>query len=263
MLHSRFCCLAIQLCRLSSVALYDSLTWFPVIWAVRVLSFLTVLLLTSASRSSAQQTVFNVPNADVLAPGKVYTEVDFSAHLAAPRSASWEPRVVFGLGKNVEAGLNVFGFSVPGPETTTIAPTFKWKFWNAQCSACWQALLGDDLVLPLQGRSYSTGNYVWSAAAKQWSSRTRISIGLADFQNYAVAHANRVAGQFTFEQPLTKRFTAAAEWWSGRHANGYFDPGVIIKASDAITLYFAYPLGNSGVTRGNHYLLFELGVNAR
>lgn len=228
-----------------------------------VSTFLLTLTLIPAFLSGpafAQQTVFNVPSADVLEKGKVYVELDVSTRFQDP-AQSYEPRVVVGVGHRIEVGLNVLGFNLPGATQTTIAPTFKWKPYDNQQTG-WAFLVGDDLLMPVQNRAYSAGNYLWAVVSKSWSAtHTRITFGGYDFSAHVVAPANRAGGQFTFEQPISKSLTAAAEWWTGNHANGYLTPGLVWKASSKVTLYFAYPLANADVSEGNHYFLFELGIN--
>ena len=67
----------------------------------------------SAISTCAQQTIFNVPTTDVLDRGKVYVELDAAFKLddraSFNRFSSFVPRVVVGVGGNVEVGLNVTG----------------------------------------------------------------------------------------------------------------------------------------------------------
>lgn len=51
----------------------------------------------------------------------------FNDEIAVRRFSSFAPRVVAGVGGNVEAGLNVTGNIQPGADSTTIGPTVKWK----------------------------------------------------------------------------------------------------------------------------------------
>lgn len=76
-----------------------------------------------------------------------------------------------------------------------------------------------------------------------------------------VAPGQRAGGQFTFEQPLTSRLHLAAEWTTGSHANGYFNPGIILRVTPRFTFCAAYQIANRGVTQGSHNLLLELGLN--
>jgi len=68
-------------------------------------------------------------------------------------------------------------------------------------------------------------------------------------------------GQFGFEQPLNRKITFAADWFTGKHAAGYFTPGIIFKAGPRVTGYAGYSIGNQNVSGGNHFFLLELGYN--
>src|SRR6185369_9326879 len=83
------------------------------------LGLLAVLFIHSAaSPVRAQQTIFNVPSADVLDKGKVYAELDASLKPTngseVMKFSSFVPRVVVGVGSNVEVGLNITGNIQPG-----------------------------------------------------------------------------------------------------------------------------------------------------
>lgn len=74
-------------------------------------------------------------------------------------------------------------------------------------------------------------------------------------------NANRAGGQFTIEQPVTNRFGVQADWFTGKHANGYFTPGGYFKFNRKVTGYAAYSIGNANARQGNHFLYFEVGYN--
>jgi hypothetical protein len=106
----------------------------------------------------AQQTIFNVPSGDVLKKGEVYLEVDVPLRLHDPRFVSFVPRVVVGAGNGVELGLNLTGNIQPGSDTTTLAPSFKWKLYDGKDNG-WAFVVGDNLQVPLRNRTYNAGNY--------------------------------------------------------------------------------------------------------
>ena len=74
---------------------------------------------------------------------------------------------------------------------------------------------------PVRKRDYNAGNYSYAEFAKAFRSGTRIGFGGYHFTKDVVAPAQRAGGQFTFEQPINKRLTVAAEWYTGNHAAGY------------------------------------------
>ena len=228
--------------------------------AIILLRLSVLLLALVAARSIfAQETVFDIPSADVLDKGKVYGELDGTAQ---PTEAffTYTPRVVMGIGRQIEIGVNFNGLSSPTISELNLAPTIKWRLWHNDASG-WALYLGDDLFFPVRERTYNAGNYFYAAVAKQWKHGTRVTAGGYDFTRNVVATANRAGGQFTFEQQLTPHLTLAAEWYTGNTSVGYVNSGVIYKLTQKLTLYGAYQVGNANVTKGNHQFLWEIGYN--
>jgi hypothetical protein len=218
-----------------------------------------VLVLLLSSPAIAQETVFNVPSADILDKGKTYLELDTTLHIN-PFVFGATPRIVFGIGHKIEAGVNVTGMahSPVDDNHTTLSPAVKWKPLDKNG---WAILVGDNVFLPVQNRTYNAGNYAYGMLAKTWKHGTRISAGGYHFSNGVVANAQRAGGQFSFEQTINSRVSLAADWYTGNHANGYFTPGFVIKASSKVTVYASYEIGNANARQGNHMLELELGWN--
>ena len=227
-----------------------------------------VLLMTLCgvqTKARAQQTIFNVPTTDVLERGKVYAELDASFKPndseAAARFSSFVPRVVVGVGRRVEVGLNVAGNVQPGPDSTTLVPVVKYKFYDGKDNG-FAVAGGGHLFIPVRNRAYDAGGYVYLEVSKIFKETgTRLTVGGYDFTRRVVAEANRAGGQFGFEQPLSRTVTLAADWFTGKHAAGYFTPGLIFKAGGRTTAYAGYSVGNRNASRGNHFFLLELGYN--
>jgi hypothetical protein len=218
-----------------------------------------LLFLFPVCATYGQQTVFDVPSADVLDKGKVYGELDGTVRAIDPL-ATFTPRVVVGIGNRIEAGMNFNGMSAPTVDQLDISLTVKWRLWRGKNSG-WSFYIGDDLFFPIRNRTYDAGNYFYASFAKEWKHGTRIGFGGYDFTRNVVANANRAGGQFTFEQRVNNRLTLAAEWYTGNTAVGYLNPGAIIKLNSKLTLYAAYQVGNAGVSAGNHQFLWEIGYN--
>jgi hypothetical protein len=231
-------------------------------------SIFRILLLLSCcgalSVAHAQQTIFNVPSTDVLDKGKVYAELDASVKPTdgslVPKFSSFVPRVVVGAGSRIEVGLNVTGNIQPGPDSTTLVPTIKWKPYQGENNG-WAFVVGDNLFIPVRNRAYNAGNYVYAEMSKTFKSGTRITFGGYDFTANVVSAANRAGGQFGFEQPLTKKVTFAADWLTGKHSAGFFTPGIVFKVGPKVTGYAGYSIGNTNASNGNHFFLLEVGYN--
>src|SRR5262245_31028568 len=74
-------------------------------------SLLVTLLFTvvAAKSAAAQSTIFNIPTTDIVSKGKTYLEFDFLPQIPSPEGAGthvYNPRLVFGVAKDVEAGAN-------------------------------------------------------------------------------------------------------------------------------------------------------------
>jgi hypothetical protein len=52
-----------------------------------------------------------------------------------------------------------------------------------------------------------------------------------------------------------------ADWFTGKHANGYLTTGAAFNLTNKLTGVAAYSFGNSNVTHRNHFMYFELGYN--
>lgn len=226
--------------------------------------FALIFTLLLAVQANAQQTIFNVPTPDVLDRGKVYVELDAAFKVDQRdqfgRSSSFVPRVVVGAGGKVEVGVNVIGNIQPGSDSTTIVPTVKWKFYENEKKDL--ALFGGShLFIPVGNRSYNIGSYSYLAASKTINKTRLTAGGYVASKNVFASKAVRGGGQFGVEQTLNSKVTLAADWITGRHATGYFTPGVIYQPHPKVTTYWSYSIGNDKAAAGNHFFLFELGSN--
>lgn len=214
--------------------------------------------------AAAQQTIFNVPTADVLDRGKVYFELDasfkFNCQPALCKFSSFVPRIVVGTGHNVEVGLNVIGNVQPGADTTTLVPVIKWRFYQNEKKG-WALFAGNHFYIPVRNKSFNFGTYTYVAAAKTINKTRLTAGGYVASRNVFATQAVRGGGQFGFEQAVTKNFNVIADWYTGKHSAGYFTPGISFKASPKVTGYLGYSIGNASAAKGNHFFLFEFGYN--
>ena len=219
-------------------------------------------------QARAQQTIFNVPSSDVLPKARVYGELDVTwkpnqdRANVVQRFSSFVPRVVFGAGGDVEVGLNLNGNIQPGPDSTTLSPIIKWRVYNGKDNG-WSLIVGDHLFFPVRNQAYDAGNYVYAQVSKTFNGgRTRLTAGGYDFSaNVVAANANRGGGQFGFEQAVNSKFTVQADWFTGKHASGYFTPGFYVKPHPKVTLYGGYSIGNANAHKGNHFFYTAIGIN--
>ncbi|MBK7934753.1 MAG: hypothetical protein IPK01_15045 [Acidobacteria bacterium] len=222
------------------------------------------ILFGSAVFISAQQTIFNVPTTDVLDRGKVYMEIDAAFKLDRTdefgRFSSFVPRIVVGVGGNVEVGLNVTGNVQPGADSTTLVPTVKWKFYESKTKDT-ALIAGTNFYIPVRNRSYNVGAYTYLAVSRTINKTRLTAGGYVASKNLFASKAVRAGGHFGVEQTINSKVTLAADWITGRHSAGYLTPGVIYKPHPKVTAYFSYSIGNDRAVEGNNFFLFELGYN--
>ena len=230
---------------------------------MKITIFIFIALFTVSV--SAQQTIFNVPSTDILDKGKVYFELDATFktnnQAAASRFSSFVPRVVVGTGGNVEVGLNVLGNIQPGADSTTLSPTVKWRpYYNEKKGVA--IVVGDNVYIPVRNRTYKAGNYAYAQVSKTFKSGTRLTAGGYHFtKNVVAANAQRAGGQFGFEQTVNKYLSINADWITGKHASGYFTPGIAFKPHPKVTGYVGYSIGNANPRQGNHFFYAAIGIN--
>jgi hypothetical protein len=211
----------------------------------------------------AQQTIVNVPSSDVLGKGESYLEFDSTFKFdkdpnnSVNKFSSFIPRIVAGVGKNIEVGLNLTGNVQPGSDATVIMPTVKAKFFEKKG---WSLVGGDHVYIPVRNRSYNIGNYVYLQVSKSFKTNTRLTAGAYHTsKNVFAPKAQRAGGQFGFEQTINSKFSVGADWITGKHSAGYFTPVLTIKPVPRTSMYFGYSIGNTGVTSGNHFFYAAVG----
>ena len=225
------------------------------VWAAVCL----VLLIFRSGAAYGQQTVFNVPSADVLERGKSYFEWDGVAGVDAA-STSITPRSVRGVLKGVEAGVNVTSFNANSSSTVAAVPNFKWALYQGAKSGV-TVFGGGGMWLPFKRASYAVGDNAFLAVAKTLGPKTRVAVGGYDYTAGTIDHANRGGIFASVEQTLTGRLGVAADWYSGNNSVGYVSPGVSCKLTSQLTMFVASEIGNHEVSSGNHAVLIVLGWN--
>ncbi len=225
--------------------------------------FLVSFVLLSTIAISAQQTIVNVPSTDVLDKGKFYFELDstfkFNNDSALGKFSSFVPRIVAGVGKNIEVGVNLLGNIQPGADATTISPVIKAKIYDKRG---WALVAGDHVFIPVRNRGYDIGNYVYAEASKTFETKTRLTFGAFHAsKNVFAPRAQRAGGQFGFEQTVNSKFSVGADWITGKHAAGYFTPVVTIKPSSKSAIYLGYSIGNANANHGNSFFYAAVGIN--
>ena len=203
----------------------------------------------------AQQTIFNVPTADVLGKGKFYLETDVLWRPQDPNFAVFTPRGVYGVVPNVEAGVNFGGFVSPGRSVPIATPNVKWQPWHNDALAVTTGLFGLFFLRGSEDGKPAVLGYAHVAA--KLPTNTRVTVG-GYWGSSGYAAPDPQAGALVgFEQVVLPHLNLIADWYSGENGLGYFTPG-FSSTWGGWTLYAGYSFKN-GDSKGNSMLL-ELGV---
>ena len=220
-------------------------------------AFAAVALSALALPLSAQQTIFNVPSADVLDPGKIYLEADELFRPTDQEFSSTTVRGVVGVVPGIEAGINFGGLNAPGPVVPTatlavkIQPVRSGGFTLTAGGYGLFYLKGSEDGNPA-GLGYGFASYRIPTLG------TRIEFG-GWYSSAGYAKPRSTGGALaTFEQPLpwVKGLSLAADWWSGVNSIGYVSAG-LIDTFGHWTVYASYSIKN-GDSKGDGGLI-ELG----
>jgi hypothetical protein len=223
----------------------------------RIVSFAILGAAATASSAGAQQTIFNVPTADVLDKGKLYFETDWLWRPNPPSFATGAPlRGVYGFGGNVEGGVNFAGINTPGSSVPTASPAIKWQPYTSDAFTVTTGAFG--LFFLRGSRDGSPAGMVYAHAASKLPTGTRLSAGGWWASSGYAAPGAVAGGLFGLEQTITSNLTVAADWYTGNNSLGYLTPGVVVTAGRWV-LYAGYSIKN-GNSKGDG-LLLELGFN--
>ena len=233
----------------------------------RTIATLGVLMLLTVfyrQAAKAQSTLFNIPSTDVVAPKKVYLEFDFISHLESHANGGFQiyaPRVVVGVAKRVEAGVNVSVVDTLTPnQPVYISPNVKFQLYNNESNGVAVAA-GGLLYTPIAHRAGAdTYGFLYSVVSKKVKSDygprfTGGAYGLPGLSDGLGTKGGAIVG---YEQPLSKKVSFVTDWFSGKNAFGYVTPGFSIILPKNSLFNIGYSIGNQG--RGNNALFVYYGI---
>jgi hypothetical protein len=207
-----------------------------------------LLLIAGCGQTAlAQQTIFNVPSADVTPKGRLFLQHE-------SQFRTWKPGrflinteyAAVGIGHNTEVDLTFFNISSPASQNISMAVGFKSaiplldkRFPQEEI----KLTVGSALPISLQGNG--VGNWTYSHVSLRLPKlRTRLSGGVSygTKQIFGRQVVSAIAG---VEQPLTKRVSLIADWYSGTHDLGLLITGASVALPKDTNLYLGYQIPNT------------------
>ncbi len=201
---------------------------------VNVLLFTAIFLLLFSTRVHAQQTIFNVPSADLTEKGMIFFQHQSSF---SNKFAGFDNNFVLGVGKNSELDITLFDVGTNNIQNEVLALGFKSVIPLIEKN---QTKLTFGHLIPISLRGNGVGGYTYSHLSTVLPKiNTRLTSGIAigtttlfdrDFICY-------IAG---IEQPITKKFSFVMDWYSGKHSNGFLIPGFYYSFTSKTILSFGF-----------------------
>ncbi|HEY0426431.1 MAG TPA: hypothetical protein VGC76_01370 [Pyrinomonadaceae bacterium] len=221
-------------------------------------SFLFVLLfiVCAAGTASAQSTIFNIPSTDVLPEGRFLFEADFISHFDRYQNGGFQSygyRTVYGFKRKIEVGANFFYTrGGRGSSPKEFQPNIKWQAFYSEKRGV-AVSTGAQVFVPLNksaGRRTFAMFYANASKTIKKTNGTRLTGGF-----YKMVGAGRDFGTkkgviLAIEQPLFKRVSFIADWYSGNNRLGYSAAGLNFVLTTRQYLMLGYNFGNFG--RGNN-----------
>jgi hypothetical protein len=221
------------------------------------------LVAAFGNKASAQSTIFNIPSTDVVAPKKVYFEFDFISHLESHDNGGFQtyvPRVVVGAAKGLEVGLNVASTSSAAPTVVYAQPNIKWQFYSKEDSGV-AMTAGAIAYFPVKERSSNdTFGFFYGNVSKKVKGDygPRFTVGGYGIGGLDIDGVDKGGAMIGYEQPLSKKASFVADWFSGRNGFGYVTPGFSFALPKSSLLNIGYSIGNYG--KKNNGLFIYYGI---
>jgi hypothetical protein len=217
--------------------------------------FLLALVCLSPGRALGQTTIYNVPSADTISRGSWGLELDLVTKPTRFRDGGFQTygyRLAYGAGNRTELGTNFYltrssGGTVAQAEFSVKQNVYRNEKHGVSVSGGAVAFvplrnrIGDrssvlvyanasKTIEPLNGLTVTGGAYHVFRGSKDFGTRTGAIVGAV--------------------QPIAKKFSFVADWYSGKNRLGYSSAGINYAISTRQYILSGYSFGNYG--RGNY-----------
>lgn len=208
---------------------------------------LLLAFLFQAPISHAQQTIFNVPSADVTPKDQVYLEHESQFKPWRP-NAFWlgTHYTAYGIGHHTEIDATLSNVSAPASGNVVLGIGFKSNFPILAKRLPRRDLkltVGNITPISLQGQGVGDWSYAHlSGRLPKLNTRITAGVNAGTKQLFGRNTVGFIGG---YEQPITRRFSLIGDWFSGTHSNGYFIPGFSYVLRGTTTLFVGYQIPNT------------------
>lgn len=178
------------------------------------------ILLVISVLAQAQSLIVGIPSTDV-AKKKEFVLAHESQYNRLTSGNYWNSFTfaTYGIGKRTELAASVYGVSTPRSNNTSIGIGFKTVLPEVRTrwAEKWELRSAAGFMLPISLEGRGVGYWVYSnASIRIPGARTRLTAG-PSFGTSQIFGRRKYSTMVGFEQPLTKRWSVVADWFSGTH----------------------------------------------
>jgi len=218
----------------------------------KLLFLLTFLICFEAH---AQQTIFNVPSADILEKDKNFLQHESQFRSKDP-DKFWNSANYFahGIGHNTELDITQFNLSTPASNNVTIGIGGKTAlFFDEKDPYQIKTIVG--FMLPISLQSNGVGHWFYASESVVLpQTNTRITAGFSSGSKQVFGkNVNSFMGGI--EQKITNDLSLIGDWYSGHHAWGLAALGFSYALPKNITFYGGYQVTNSKQNGRNSFVI--------
>lgn len=195
----------------------------------------------------AQQTIFNVPSADITANKHIFLNPQLVFRSWAPgRFYAVTNYSALGIGYNSEIDATLFNLNSPPTDNITLGtgfrsviPIFSKKLSKREI----KIIVGSQILASLQGQG--AGNWSYGELSGRLPKlNTRMTAGVS-FGTKQAFDRNVVCFIAGYEQPVTKNLSLIADWFSGTNTFGLFTSGFSYTLPKDVEFLIGYQLPNT------------------
>ena len=211
--------------------------------------------------SQAQQTVFNVPNADVTPKDVIFLQHESQFTPRSPATWLGTHYSALGIGHNTEIDATLFNVGAPSTDNITLGLGFKSAIPIKPLEEIFKDrelkfTIGSELLVSLQNQG--VGNWTYChLSGRVPKLNTRLTAGVS-FSTPQVFGRNAVDFIAAIEQPINKKVSLLADWYSSKdNYAGFLIVGCSYKLPKETTLYLGCQIPNSNAN-GNFGFVAEV-----
>lgn len=212
--------------------------------------------------AAAQTTIFNIPSADTQSRGSWGLEADFITKPVSYRDGGYQTygyRVAYGAGNKTEVGTNFYLTKSYGETTGQVEFSLKQNIYRNEKLGV--SVSGGTVVfVPVKVQNGDkTAIMVYGNASKSIEPLNGLTLTGGVYHVFRGNNFGTKTGVMAAAvQPIAKKFSFVADWFSGKNRLGYSSAGINYQISTRQYILSGYSFGNSG--RGNNAFAAYYGV---